>query len=313
MRTIYSVLALGALVSAGVLLSGSSSTSADHTGGPMQAISIDMNEGATPANTSSSLGTREACARINENDTLDADEDVIDGVLVDVTAEGIPPFHDSGTPGNPFDDTGGIDAFGFILNYSSASLTVDGEVNVNPAINILARNPGSTIINVNDTTPDDNADNEYNAGAIDSGSAPRESGSGVLTRLTLVSETGAGAATYPLTLPDSAHGDATGAAHTPITTNNASVAVGVACGDFDADGVPDAQDACPTFQGPPSNNGCPLPGPPAVGGTAGLIEQPLDSDDARISNVALIAGMAALGLLPGGLLVRQVVARRRAR
>ena len=48
---------------------------ASHTGG-MDAMSIDMNPGATPANSNTSIGSREKCARINENDTLDADEDV---------------------------------------------------------------------------------------------------------------------------------------------------------------------------------------------------------------------------------------------
>ena len=86
----------------------------------MQAMSIDMNEEATPANTSSSLGSLESCARINENDILDADEDVVDGVNIDVTALGIPPYNDGGTT-DPTDDTGGILAYSYVFGYDEAT------------------------------------------------------------------------------------------------------------------------------------------------------------------------------------------------
>ena len=307
MRTIHRVLALGVLFSASVILFDTPAVHADHTGGPMQAMSIDMEEEATPANTSSALGTRETCRRINENNSLDADEDVTDGLRIDVTADGVPPYHDSGTPGDPSDDTGGLYSFAFTLNYSSANLTVD-DLTLVPSM--LGRNPGSSIVLISDPTPDDNADNQFNHSPFDSSSTEPEGGSGVLVRLTLVSETGAAAGAYPLTLTDNAHLDVSGAPYIPLVTNNAQVAVDAACEDFDGDGIPNAPDACPTYQGPPSNNGCPLPGPPAVGGTAGLIEQPSYSNGARISNVALIAGIAALFLLPGGLLVGRFAVRR---
>jgi hypothetical protein len=78
---------------------------------PMDAMSIDMQEEATPANTSSALGSRETCARVDENDVLDGDEDVPDGLLIDVTAAGVPAYNDGGTAADPADDTGGMIAY----------------------------------------------------------------------------------------------------------------------------------------------------------------------------------------------------------
>jgi hypothetical protein len=56
---------------------------ASHDGG-MDEMTLDMNPGSEPANTSTSLGSIEFCARMNENDILDADEDGIDALYVDV-------------------------------------------------------------------------------------------------------------------------------------------------------------------------------------------------------------------------------------
>jgi hypothetical protein len=57
----------------------------------MDAMSIDMDPSAAPANTATSLGTLESCARINENNVLDADEEgAADTLSTDVTATNIP-------------------------------------------------------------------------------------------------------------------------------------------------------------------------------------------------------------------------------
>jgi hypothetical protein len=107
------------------------------------------------------------------------------------------------------------------------------------------------------------------------------------------------------------HLDAVGTAYEPAVTNNDSyVAVGVACNDFDADGIPDAQDECPTIQGPPSNNGCPPPGPPAVGGTAGLISTAQSDGGSATPGLVAILATTTIVSIAGGLLVRQLVARR---
>jgi len=257
------------LASACLLALGSKESLATHGG--MDAMSIDTNEEATPANTSTSIGSREFCHRINENNVLDADEDVVDGLVIDITAEGIPPFNDGGTPGNQIDDSGGIVAYQFVLGYSSANLTVDSDIASNSAINILAANPGSSILNPSDATPDDNSDDSWYAAAIDTGASTPESGTGNLHRLTLVSEAAAVAGVYPLTLSDHVHVDASGNAFFPHQTNKAYLTVNMACGDFDGDGVADAEDACLELVGIPQYNGCPPPGPPVVGGTVGLV------------------------------------------
>ena len=89
-----SIAALGAtIVLAFVLVSTEASIPADASEpGGMDAMSIDMNPHAIPANTATSIGSREFCARINENDLLDADEDDIDTLEIDVTTgpQGIP-------------------------------------------------------------------------------------------------------------------------------------------------------------------------------------------------------------------------------
>jgi hypothetical protein len=310
MRTSLTLLSFGALV-ASILILGAADVRAGHGG--MNAMSIDMDEEATPANTSSSLGTRETCERINENNALDADEDVVDGLLIDVTAEDVPLFDDKGN-GDPSDDTGGLYAYQFVLNYSAPNLTVAAEVVDSPGINMMAANPGPLIFNVSDPVPDDNADNKWTGSAIDNSYPPNapESGDGVLHRITLESEDSAASGVYPLILTDNVHIDASGAAYAPHITNNDSyVAVNTACGDFDGDGVPDAEDTCPTIPGPPSNAGCPPPGPPAVGGTAGLIDKESRNNGLWTAHlIAVVAAVIAISLA-GGALVRLVARRAR--
>ena len=276
----------------------------------MQAMSIDMNEEATPANTSTSLGSREVCQRIDENNVMDADEDVVDGLLIDVTAQGIPPYHDSGTPSDPTDDTGGIIAYAFTLMYSSSSLTVQDEEYDNPSVNILAANAGSSITNLGDVVPDDNADNEWDEAALDTGTVAPESGSGTLVRLTLVSENAATTGGHLLTLSrdssQTAHLDYQGNPYLPILIQDAYVAINASCGDFDSDGVPDEQDACFALPGLPSNVGCPPPGPAVVGGTAGLLNDPdtasidhAEGNGSLLTVSAVFVGAAALSVAAG--------------
>lgn len=204
---------------------------ASHAGG-MDAMSIDMDPSAAPANTATTLGTREACARIDENNVLDADEDVVDGLGIDVTAGGVPPYDNNGTPGDSLDDSGGIIGYQFVLNYSSANLTVSSEVVDNPAINMMAANPNPLVFNGSDPVPDDNTDDKWTGTALDNSFPPDppEDGDGVLHRITLVSEAVAASGLYPLTLTNNVHIDASTAAFAPDTTNNDSyVAIDQPC------------------------------------------------------------------------------------
>ena len=302
MRIIFALLSLGALFLISFLLA-SSGASANHTGG-MNAMSIDMEEEATPANTSSTLGSREICRRINEDNALNGDEDVIDGLVIDITARDVPPYNDNGTPGDQVDDSGGALAYGFDLNYSSANLTVIANIYNDPAVNLIASNPGSSVFNSGETTPDDEND-LFNSAAIDTSNSPHESGSGVLGRLTIASEDDAASGNYLLTLTQNGHVDARGDFFRPDATNDAYVAIGGLCGDFDADGIGDSADACLLQAGPSSNNGCPLGA--VVGGTAGLMEGPRRATDNRsqvdsrrfLAIVGTLSGVAAVTVAAG--------------
>jgi hypothetical protein len=236
----------------------------------MQAMSIDMDEESMPSNSSTNLGTRDLCRRVNENNTLDADEDVIDGLNIDITAKGIPPHHDSGTPGSYADDTGGVQTYGYTLNFPAAAahLLVSSFEFDNPAVNILARNPGSSVQSLHQILS-----GHFLGIAADPDLDSFESGDGVLDRLTLSTKPAALPGIYALTLTGGQHTGPGGGGQLANQYNNAEIAVDTQCTDSDGDGVGDAIDECPQLAGPVSNNGCPLPGAPAVGGTVGLLAE----------------------------------------
>jgi hypothetical protein len=200
------------------------SVNANHTGG-MDAISLDIDAGNTPANTATSLGTREACRRIDENNSLDADEVSVDAIDVDVTASSILPYSDSGTPGDTTDDTGGIRGYGYKLNYSEANLTVEGQ---NPSF-LLASTAGSSVFNGSDGVPDVNADDAFNSAVIDTSASTPEQGSGVLDRLTIATDPGAATGVHFLTLTESIHIDGSENVVFPDAVNNGQIAVNMAC------------------------------------------------------------------------------------
>jgi hypothetical protein len=294
MRIVFTALSFTVLTVC--LASVPARTRGEHPNGGMHAMSIDMNEEAAPANSDSTLGTREICRRINENNLMDADEDVLDGLLMDVTAAGVPPYSDGGTPSDLFDDTGGMRVFIYDLNYSAANLTIAAKEATTAGLNFLVRNPDSVLIDLSEITPDNNVDDRWSGGDYDNGPGVPEDGSGVLHRLTLTTEGGAIAGVYPLTLTNNAHGDGT-YGFVPLVTNDAFVAVNTNC-DVDGDGIADDDDVCPTYPGAPDNVGCPPPGPPAVGGSAGLLDNAASApaheapDDSRWMYVSQAASAA---------------------
>ena len=186
----------------------------------MDAMSIDMDPAASPANTATSVGTLESCARVNENNLMDADEDSVDTLNVDITATNIPA-------GNP------IAAFQYYFEYSEANLTVQSA-----AHNFLLEAGGGSVpINLSDTVPDTNANDFWLAAVADLGTT-YESGSGVLSRIQLSSDSGATPGVYSLTLrPDSSEDAGDGSAHwdslnnpqSPDALNDATVAVDTGC------------------------------------------------------------------------------------
>jgi hypothetical protein len=214
-RLIAGLIALGGL--ALLALAGltvfetSGPATASHAGG-MDAMSIDMDPGATPANTATSIGTRETCARINENNFLDADEDVdADKLSVDVTADTIPAS-------NP------MTAYAYKLSYPSPDIRVTGQT-----LGLIGTAGGSAPINTSDGVPD--ADGTFNSTVVDTGPTPgsSETGSGYLDRLTLETVPDVTPGVYPLTLSSAAHVDTVAAAQVPDAINNAVVAIDTHC------------------------------------------------------------------------------------
>ena len=67
---------------------GGPNTQASHGGSDLFAIDMDTSQAA--ANDGTSISTIETCARINENDIMDADEVAVDTLLIDVVVDNIP-------------------------------------------------------------------------------------------------------------------------------------------------------------------------------------------------------------------------------
>jgi hypothetical protein len=111
---IYRVFALlgSALLLLAVVSLDSDSAAANHAGGADNFL-IDMDPAG---NTATSIGSIESCARINENNIQDADEDAIDRILIDVVTGplGIP----AGSP---------MGAFSFGLGYPTPQIMVVAE------------------------------------------------------------------------------------------------------------------------------------------------------------------------------------------
>ena len=182
--------------------------------GDMDAMSVDMNPHGIPANTATSIGSREFCARINENDFLDADEDDIDTLEIDVTTgpEGIPAS-------NP------MIAYSFILNYLSPHLTI---VDVDPLL-LIAAAPGSQPLTFGVPTPDNSGDYAVNTIDLNTDAPASETGPGVLARISIEAGTGTPEGIHDLLLTYASHIGRDGAAVAAAQLNHAVLAVDIAC------------------------------------------------------------------------------------
>jgi hypothetical protein len=157
------------------------------------------------------LGSRESCSRINENDLLDADEDGTDAVVIDVTATNIPASNS-------------MIAFAFSIVYPSDALTVESH---DPGY-LLATYPKSDSFDASNYTPDDNDDDRWSAAVVDTGDRMGEYGSGVLSRLTVSSEQGLAGA-YSISLEEAAHIDPQNQSHAPDTLDGGAIALDEPC------------------------------------------------------------------------------------
>jgi hypothetical protein len=190
----------------------------------MDAMSVDMN---TTGNTDSVVSTIENCAQLTLNGIQDPGESGIDQLTFDVTAEGVPAFNDGGTPGVPADDTGGMIAYAFDLTYATGFI-IQSQQTSTAGINMLQRNPGSSIFPAGDVPPD--SDGAFQVSVLDTGAGTPEEGDGILHRITIgVAGTPPVDGVYPLTMVNNAHLDATGGAGIPLSTANGNIAVNQAC------------------------------------------------------------------------------------
>jgi hypothetical protein len=198
------------------------------------AWNVDMDHASAPANTNTSIGSVEQCAEIDENDVLDADEDTIAGasdtLAVDITVDNVQAYNDQGT-GDPSDDTGGIIAFSYTLDYDDQSaLTVMNDSvtalgGIGGVTSMVLANAGSSAFNLSDPVPDDNTDNTWNGGLLDTGAGIPEDGDGTLQRLAIASDLPAMPGLYDIILINHAHLNVTGAAFSPDVTNNGQIAI----------------------------------------------------------------------------------------
>lgn len=183
--------------------------------GSMTAMHYDMDP---TGNTATSLGAVQTCARINENNTLDADEDnTADTVDFDITAVGI--------PGGQF----AMISFQVSIEYDESELTV-----VANSVNfLLASLPGSSLFDASHPVPDPDADGYYTISVLDTGKAgpTSESGSGVLARTSISSDPGATAGQYLLDyLDEPVHIDTQAQAHAPQSRTVGAIAIDASCG-----------------------------------------------------------------------------------
>ena len=191
-------------------------------------MAIDMNPHDVPANTATSVGSREFCARINENDILDADEDEIDTLEIDVT---------TGPKGIPTGSA--MIAFQLSLLYSPEHFIVVASL----PEELLASAEGSSFLDLSEPLPD--SDGEFFSAAIDVTLEAAESGPGVLATISLESRADSAVGIYDLMIDDAGHVDID-EPWLPLQHLNAFVAIDT---------------ECPSEPPPPVTNATPTPTP----------------------------------------------------
>lgn len=206
--------------------------------GEIDAISIDMDPSSSPANTATSIGSREFCARIDVNGVQDADEDGVDTLELDVTVgpEGIPAEHPM---------------MGFqagILYDPSAVHVVDSDVHL-----LLSAIEGSDPFDASHPLP--NTDGKFFASALDIGTPitdVAEHGAGVLARISIKANDSAASGIHHLLIRDESYTvDPQNEAFLPVVLNHGVVAIDTEC---------PAEQPEPSFPATPSPTPTPTPG-----------------------------------------------------
>lgn len=263
-------LALGMMVTAllvvGAIASFDSEDASAGAGG-MTAMSIDA---VIAGNDATTLGTRDECVEVSAGDDVE----------IDVTALEIP-------------ETSAMIAFNYEITYNADFLSV---VAADHALLLSAAAASGGPIVAGDVIPD--TDGLYLGSAADTstdleGSA--ESGSGVLSRLTIAVDASTPPGGYPLILdPEaSAHIDTLSEAFPAQSLNDAQLAVDVTCdslpppstpfpfakGDNDCDNDVDSVDALVDLQFVAGFNPNQQPGCPAIGSDFNSVFGDIDCND----------------------------------
>jgi Tol biopolymer transport system component len=198
---------------------------------------IDVEEEATPMNTATTVGSVDWCRSIDNNDVLDADEDGIDSIIVDIVVPG------AGIPA-----ASGLTAFKLQLSYSITGVAPFLKVTAADAVKLLGSNIGSAVNVSSDSLPD--ADGLFTLVARDLGAGVAESGDGILVRLTMEANSNQPVRNVPAIVSVSWVGQ-NGAMYddtNPNQTPSAQVMMGGSCSatDTDNDWILNLADNCPS-------------------------------------------------------------------
>jgi hypothetical protein len=169
--------------------------------------------GVAPAASGPAPGDIQTCARIDENDILDADEDLIpDTLQVDLVADNIPTANR-------------MIAWAAAMGYNNTLLQVSL---FSGATWFVTARPGSSALDTTTAPPD--TDGTFSMAVADTGPIPSssEAGTGVLAQIFVESVAG-GPVVTPLTLSSSAHVDTGGIGRPPDALNGALVAIDTPC------------------------------------------------------------------------------------
>ena len=220
-----------------VFLSEPLSDTAEAVAPAADAMSVDMDPSGNAATV---LGSREICARIDQNGIQDQDEDGVDAVDLDVTITNVPAYVDNpplGVVGPP--DVGGIVAFAFDIAYDETNLTVQ----TSSTSFLLSNNLVSILMILSVLPPDTNGDDLFPVFVLDTGTGVPEEGSGVLARLRIAADVGAATGVYTIALANHASSGVEGF-FIPDATEIGAIAIGEPCdSDLDDDGALDASES----------------------------------------------------------------------
>ena len=194
---------------------------------PGLAVAIDGNPNATPANTATSLGSREACISKSLNDTF-----TIDITVAEITD---------------------LKAWEATINYDPTKLRV-----TNKNVLYFLAAGGGNVWDASGPVPDQTGD--YQSGALDLNNPGTHNGSGVLARLTLEA-IGSGVSDltlYNVSLEEPGNveiGDTNQDGWFDGPLFHAAVGIGQALPDGDGDSICDAADNCPLISNPGQEDG----------------------------------------------------------